>query len=321
MKKPVLQLQHLAVRIGKEERAFHPVKDASLTIHGGEMLCLVGESACGKSMTAMAIMGLLPPLAEISNGAILLQGKDITHTSDKRALRGRDIGMIFQEPMTSLNPVYRIGEQIKEALLVHNPMTEREARNLILDMMNKVGIVSTVYHAYPHQLSGGMRQRVMIAMALICRPSLLIADEPTTALDVTIQSQILHLLQQLNTDMNTAILLITHDLGIAAQVADRVAVMYAGYTVENSATHDFFSRPRHPYTHGLLNCLPNVDKDEEGELQTIQGSVPDAHQRITGCVFENRCPHRTARCARAMPAVEELGSRHNVRCFHHERVR
>ena len=318
MKKAVIEIQNLAVHIGMGEQAFHPVKDVNLAIHGGEILCLVGESACGKSMTAMAIMGLLPPRAEISNGRILLQGRDITHASDKRALCGRDIGMIFQEPMTSLNPVYRIGEQIKEALLVHNRVAEKEAKELIADMLNKVGIASGVYNAYPHQISGGMRQRVMIAMALICRPSLLIADEPTTALDVTIQSQILHLLQQLGADMNTAILLITHDLGIAAQVADRVAVMYAGYTVENSATNDFFTRPRHPYTHGLLNCLPSMDKD--GRLQTIDGSVPAVHEKMKGCVFENRCPHRSARCAQEMPDIEELGRGHNVRCFHHNKV-
>ena len=320
MKGPILQIRNLEVNINKNEQSFCPVRDVNLTINGGEILCLVGESACGKSMTAMAIMGLLPPLAVISNGSIVLKGRDITHISHKRALCGREIGMIFQEPMTSLNPVYRVGEQIKEALLVHNTMPEKEAHELIIKMMEKVGISQAIYDAYPHQISGGMRQRVMIAMALICRPALLIADEPTTALDVTIQSQILHLLRELRADMNTAILLITHDLGIAAQLADRVTVMYAGYTVENSDTEDFFSHPRHPYTHGLLKCLPSINVNEREALATIEGNVPDIHQKITGCVFENRCPHRSDLCRQDMPESEKIAPSHTVRCFHHNKV-
>lgn len=318
MKPAVLELRDLAVQIGEGKDSFEPVKEVNLTIGRGEILALVGESACGKSMTAMAVMGLLPPRGKIKRGTILLQGQEITHLAAKRKLRGRAMGMIFQEPMTSLNPVYRIGEQIRESLLVHNPMGARTAKETIMEMLRNVGIASDFYDAYPHQLSGGMRQRVMIAMALICRPALLIADEPTTALDVTIQSQILHLLQQLCSRLNTAILLITHDLGIAAQVADRVVVMYAGWTVESSATGEFFRRPRHPYTVGLLNSLP--EKQKGNQLRTIPGSVPDARQKMSGCVFANRCAYRSDRCNHGMPPMEELGRAHIVRCFHHNKV-
>jgi len=318
MKPEVLQLRNLAVQIGEGKNSFEPVKEVNLTIRQGEILSLVGESACGKSMTAMAVMGLLPPQGKIKRGTVLLQGRDITHLANKRKLRGKEMGMIFQEPMTSLNPVYRIGDQVRESLLVHNQMTAKQAKETIIEMLRDVGIASDFYHAYPHQLSGGMRQRVMIAMALICRPALLIADEPTTALDVTIQSQILHLLQQLCSRLNTAVLLITHDLGIAAQVADKVAVMYAGWTVESTSTTEFFRQPRHPYTIGLLNSLP--DRQEQGKLTTIPGSVPDGRRKMSGCVFANRCAYRQEKCGQSMPPIEEPRAAHLVRCFYHNKL-
>jgi oligopeptide/dipeptide ABC transporter ATP-binding protein len=297
------------------------VRDLSFCIAPGEVLGLVGESGSGKSVTSLAIMRLLPPQARIT-GEITFSANDVARDlislddNTMRQLRGSLIAMIFQEPMTALNPVMRVGEQIAETVLAHHAISKKEAWQRAVDAMNDVAIPEPVRRArdYPHQLSGGMRQRIMIAMAIVNRPLLLIADEPTTALDVTIQAQILDLLAELRAKFGLAMLFISHDLAVVSQVADRVAVMYAGSLVELGAKRDIFQAAAHPYTRGLLHAVPDLKTDRGRPLETITGTVPALHALPSGCAFEPRCDSRIADCASALPPLLQVGAGHWARC-------
>ena len=288
------------------------------TIDRGETLALVGESGCGKSMTALSLLRLVPEPGRIVNGDIFFDGVDMLHMSEEeiRRMRGDRIGMIFQEPMTSLNPVFRIGDQIMETLQLHRGHDKREATELAAELLHKVGIPEARQRLkdYPHQLSGGMRQRVMIAMALACDPQLLIADEPTTALDVTIQAQIMDLLGQIKAERDMATLLITHDLGVVAENADRVAIMYAGLIMETAPVKELYGNPQHPYTRGLLACIPRVGERQK-RLVPIEGSVPRAGATEKGCSFLERCPEAFAPCDCKCPPLKEVQPGHWVRCW------
>jgi oligopeptide/dipeptide ABC transporter ATP-binding protein len=291
----------------------------SFEVHAGKTLAIVGESGCGKSVTSLSVMGLVPPAAgSIRAGSIRFEGQELVGAPQEslQNLRGNGMAMVFQEPMTSLNPAYTVGEQIMEALLRHRPMDRTQARARALDMLAQVRIPAPEQrlHEYPHQLSGGMRQRVMIAMALVCQPRLLIADEPTTALDVTIQAQILALMAQLQQDMGTAIVLITHDLGVVAEVADEVVVMYAGKVVERAPVQALFDTPQHPYTVGLLGAIPRLDLAQH-RLASIEGQVPNPMQRPTGCAFAPRCPFAQPRCHSQAPALQTVGLDHTSACW------
>jgi peptide/nickel transport system ATP-binding protein len=297
------------------------VRDLTLSIASGEVLGLVGESGSGKSITSLAIMRLLPPQARVS-GEIVFAGNPSPRNlptlgdDDMRQLRGSHIAMIFQEPMTALNPVMRVGDQIAEAVMAHNSISKRDAWQRAVDAMNEVAIPDPARRArdYPHQLSGGMRQRIMIAMAIVNRPQLLIADEPTTALDVTIQAQILELLAQLRVKFGLAMLFISHDLAVVSQIADRVAVMYAGSLVELGEKRDIFQSPAHPYTRGLLRAVPDLKTDRRRPLQTIEGTVPPLQSMPKGCAFEPRCEFRIPECARDFPPLVEVSAGHWARC-------
>jgi oligopeptide/dipeptide ABC transporter ATP-binding protein len=297
------------------------VRDLTFSIAAGEVLGLVGESGSGKSITSLAIMRLLPPQARVT-GEILFADdgleRNLTTLPDEsmRRLRGSQVAMIFQEPMTALNPVMRVGDQIAEAVLAHNPTSKNEAWKRAVEAMNDVAIPDASRRArdYPHQLSGGMRQRIMIAMAIVNRPRLLIADEPTTALDVTIQAQILELLSDLRARFGLTMLFISHDLAVVSQIAHRVAVMYAGNLVELGGKHDIFQAPAHPYTRGLLKAVPDLKTDRAHPLQTIEGTVPPLHAMPPGCGFEPRCEYRVTECARAMPPLVEVSAGHWARC-------
>jgi oligopeptide/dipeptide ABC transporter ATP-binding protein len=297
------------------------VRNLSFSIAPGEVLGLVGESGSGKSVTSLALMRLLPPHARVKGEILLSNGNessDLLTLPDSaiRPLRGSQLAMIFQEPMTALNPVMRVGDQIAEAVLAHHQIAKDEAWKRTVIAMEEVGIADSVRRSrdYPHQLSGGMRQRVMIAMAIVNRPKLLIADEPTTALDVTIQAQILELLAELRTKFGLTMLFISHDLAVVSQVADRVAVMYAGNLVEMGAKHDIFQAPAHPYTRGLLNAVPTLKTDRNRPLQTIEGAVSPLHAVPPGCPFEPRCEFRVEECVRALPPLVEVGNGHWARC-------
>ena len=297
------------------------VRDLSLSIAPGEVLGLVGESGSGKSLTSLAIMRLLPPQARVSGEILFAEngvGRSLSQLPDDsmRQFRGSRIAMVFQEPMTALNPVMRVGDQIAEAFLAHNPVSKREARERAVAAMNEVAIPEAERRArdYPHQLSGGMRQRVMIAMAIVNRPQLLIADEPTTALDVTIQAQILDLLAGLRAKFGLAMLFISHDLAVVSHVADRVAVMYAGSVVELGARGDIFQSPAHPYTRGLLHAVPDLKTDRARPLETIEGSVPPLHLVPPGCPFEPRCEFRVPECVSSLPPLVEIAAGHWARC-------
>ncbi len=319
---PLLEIRGLNIGFPAAAGLLPAVRDLSFSIQPGEVLGLVGESGSGKSITSLAIMRLLPPQAAIS-GAIVFSGnghgaRDLTILSDDhmRALRGSRIGMIFQEPMTALNPVMRVGDQIAEAVLAHHRAGKKEAWDRAVAAMQDVAIVDPSHRArdYPHQLSGGMRQRVMIAMAIINHPQLLIADEPTTALDVTIQAQILDLLAELRGKFGLAMLFISHDLAVVSRVADRVAVMYAGNLVELGAKQQIFQSPAHPYTRGLLAAVPDLTTDRSRKLQTIEGVVPPLQALPPGCAFEPRCGLRMPACARGVPALIEISPGHWARC-------
>lgn len=301
-----------------EERVAKAVDDISFSIMPGETVAIVGESGSGKSMTALSVMKLINKPGEIAEGVILLDGEEVHKLSDKQMtkIRGNDIAMIFQEPMTSLNPVYTIGNQIIEILRKHKKMTKKEARQRAIELLSTVGIprADEIIDEYPHQLSGGMRQRVMIAMAISCDPKLLIADEPTTALDVTIQAQILDLLDEMKERFHMGVLLITHDIGVVSEYADRVLVMYGGQIVEQASTKELLRETKHPYTKGLMASLPNIDEDTD-RLGTIKGTVPPAYDFPAGCRFSTRCPYVMEKCTQVNPELAEIESEHHVRCF------
>lgn len=316
----VLDVKNLQVQFRVDKNTWlTAIEDVSFQVKRKKILCIVGESGCGKSVTASTLMRLLPKQSSrISRGEILLDGKNIVQMSDKemRRIRGERISMIFQEPMTSLNPVYRIGDQMIEVFRAHNRrMSRKEAWQKGVFMLEKVGIPAPEERMwnFPHQLSGGMRQRIMIAMALSAEPDILIADEPTTALDVTIQAQVLELMRQLQEDMGTAVVLITHDMGVVAEMADEVMVMYAGEVVEQADVKQIFEDPRHPYTQGLLESLTRADRDME-ELLSIKGSVPSLDQMPSGCRFSNRCPYSCEHCVQQHPALTEVEQGWLVRC-------
>jgi peptide/nickel transport system ATP-binding protein len=317
----LLEVRNLQTHFPTRAGLVRAVDGVSFHLDRGELLGLVGESGCGKSMTALSVMRLIAPPGQIVNGEILFDGKDLLKLSESemRQMRGDDIAMIFQDPMTSLNPVFTVGEQIAEALRLHRKLSRGEARKATIEAMREVAIPDPVRRVddYPHQLSGGMRQRVMIAMALACNPKLLIADEPTTALDVTIQAQILELLDELRKQRELAVLLITHDLGVVAEVADRVAVMYTGRIVEESPVDELFARPKHPYTEGLLRSVPRLtvaDLNKNERLETIEGVVPRPTDLPPGCHFAPRCRHRMPRCTAEEIPLYQLEGNVEVRC-------
>ena len=316
---PLLEVRGLKVCFATEEGELPAVDGVSFSVRPGCTLGIVGESGCGKSVTALAIMGLVPtPPGRIAGGAVLFQGRDLLGLSsaELRELRGNRIAMIFQEPMTSLNPAFTVGDQIAEAIRRHENVGKREARARAIEMLRRVRIPAPERRIddYPHRLSGGMRQRVMIAMALACGPELLIADEPTTALDVTIQAQILDLMRELRAALGTAIILISHDLGVIAEIADEVVVMYAGKVVERAAVGELFADPQHPYTIGLLGALPKLDGDRP-RLATIAGAVPSPLALPRGCRFHPRCPFADEGCRRAEPTLAEVVPGHFAACF------
>ena len=315
----LLEVRGLRTLFASERGEVRAVDGIDFTLERGRTLGIVGESGCGKSVTALSIMGLVPqPPGRIAAGEVRFEGEDLLKASPQRLrdLRGDQLSMIFQEPMTSLNPVYRVGDQLVEALREHRPLGRGEAWREAVAMLDMVGIPAARdrANAYPHELSGGMRQRVMIAMALICRPRLLIADEPTTALDVSTQAQILDLLLSLKRELGMAILMITHDLGVVAEVADRVAVMYAGRIVETADVFELFRSPRHPYTDALMRSIPRLD-GEQDRLVAIEGTVASPLDRPSGCSFRDRCPRARPRCADAVPPLDPLGPGHRARCY------
>ena len=321
MSDPLLSVEGLVTAFQTEEGEIHAVDGVSFSVGRGRTVGLVGESGCGKTVTALSIIQLLPrPAASILGGRILFDGEDLASASPERLheVRGDGIGMIFQEPMTALNPVHRIGRQITEALKLHRSMTDAEALKAAIRMLDRVGIPSPEVRVseYPHQLSGGMRQRVMIAMALICDPALVIADEPTTALDVTIQAQILNLLQEMQDQLGTSIIMITHDLGVIAETCDDVVVMYAGRIAEQGTVDDVFNRPRHPYTRGLLASIPRLTTPRKSRLATIEGMVPALTDMPAGCRFNNRCPHADEHCVADYPDIADAGDGHQVACHY-----
>jgi len=317
----LLEVRNLQTHFPTRAGLVRAVDDVSFYLDGGELLGLVGESGCGKSITALSVMRLIAPPGKIVSGEIIFDGKNLLSLSDRemRQIRGDEIAMIFQDPMTSLNPVFRVGEQIAEALRLHRKLSRKDARAAAIEAMQEVAIPDPARRVddYPHQLSGGMRQRVMIAMALACNPKLLIADEPTTALDVTIQAQILELLNELRKTRELAVLLITHDLGVVAEVADRVAVMYTGRIVEESPVEELFARPKHPYTEGLLRSVPKLTAEHVAKaerLETIEGVVPRPTDLPPGCHFAPRCPYRLPRCTEGEIPVYDLLGGVKVRC-------
>ncbi|WP_078549840.1 ABC transporter ATP-binding protein [Litchfieldia alkalitelluris] len=323
MSKPVLEVKGLETSFFTEEGKIPAVDSVDFHINEGEILGIVGESGCGKSVTSLSIMGLVPsPPGKIINGQILFNGEDLVHAPEKRMrqIRGNDIAMIFQEPMTSLNPLFTIGAQLIEAIRIHKKWDKKRSRGRAIEILKLVGLprAEELIDEYPHQLSGGMRQRVMIAMAMVCDPKVLIADEPTTALDVTIQSQILKLMKQLNNDLQTAIMLITHDLGVVAEVCERVVVMYAGKIVEQGDVRTIFKNPQHPYTIGLIKSVPDM-RIKTDRLYSIPGNIPRPGSIKNGCRFAERCEFAYEQCFSENPELYETDSGHKVRCFLHQK--
>jgi len=317
---PLLDVKNLFVDISLPAGILHAVRDVSFKVKRGQTVSLVGESGCGKSLTALAIMDLLPRAARRRAECLEFNGQELSSNTERRMadIRGNQMAMIFQEPMTSLNPCYTIGNQLEEALLRHRKIARTEARERAVYLLDKVGITAAAsrLQQYPHQLSGGLRQRVMIAMGLMCGPPLIIADEPTTALDVTIQAQILALLRSLQQEFNMGMILITHDLGVVARVADRVEVMYCGQVVEEGDAFQIFEAPLHPYTQGLLECIPIPGKTTSGEhLGSIPGVVPTPIGKIEGCIYRNRCPHTFTECATAEVPIKRISKDRGYRCL------
>jgi peptide/nickel transport system ATP-binding protein len=321
MTDPLLQVQDLKVQFFTDDGAVRAVDGISFDIRPGEILGMVGESGCGKSVTALSILRLLAPSGKIVSGEINFREKNLIQASERemQQVRGNQISMIFQEPMTSLNPVMTVGDQVAESLILHKRMPRKEALNETIKLFESVRIpdAATRIKDYPHQMSGGMRQRVMIAMAIACHPALIIADEPTTALDVTIQAQILELLNQLRYEYGLSILLITHALGVVAETADRVIVMYAGRIVEEAPVVEIFERPCHPYTIGLLDSIPKIEIDgvKRDRLKAIEGSVPDLMKLPPGCSFYDRCSDRMDRCTESYPEIIWINPQHRISCY------
>ncbi|HDR14777.1 MAG TPA: ABC transporter ATP-binding protein [Desulfobacteraceae bacterium] len=314
----LLAIEDLHVYFRTRRTLARAVEGVDITVNRGEAVCIVGESGCGKTVTALAVMGLIPsPPGEINRGRIIFDGKDLTELTDRQMekIRGRRIAMVFQEPLTSLNPVFTIGSQIEEAIAVHEEIDPEELKRRTVKLLSEIGLPSPEarYGDYPHQLSGGQRQRVMIAMALACDPDLIIADEPTTALDVTVQAQILNLMDRIQRSREKALLYITHDLGVVANIADRVYVMYAGTVVEQGNTVQIFSEPAHPYTRGLLASLA-VRAKRGKRLHSIPGTVPDPARRPPGCPFHSRCSSAVDSCRETFPRMYDLGDGHLTRC-------
>ncbi|EMT45503.1 ABC transporter ATP-binding protein [Anoxybacillus flavithermus] len=319
----ILRVKSLRTCFFTDDGEVPAVDGVDFYINKGEILGVVGESGCGKSVTSLSIMGLLPKgIGKITDGEIWFKDENIVLASEKRMkeIRGNEIAMIFQEPMTSLNPLFTIGNQMIEAIRIHQKVSKREARQRAMDMLKLVGLprAEEMLDEYPHQLSGGMRQRVMIAMAMVCNPALLIADEPTTALDVTIQAQILHLMKQLNEQFGTAIMMITHDLGVVAEMCHRVVVMYAGKIIEEGDVQTIFRRPKHPYTIGLIRSVPDI-RDRKERLYSIPGSVPKPGSIKYGCRFAARCEQAFERCFSQNPDLYEVEQGHRARCFLYEK--
>jgi len=316
---PLLQVDGLRVQFWTSRGTVHAVNGISFEIGEGETLGIVGESGCGKSVTSLALLGILPRAGQAVAGSAMFEGRDLLKMSDKelRNIRGKDIAMIFQDPMTSLNPVLTIGRQIREALETHFDMDKDDAHKRAVELLDQVGIPGAPSRVrdYPHQFSGGMRQRAMIAMALACKPKLLIADEPTTALDVTIQAQILDLLRALVSDTGMALILITHDLGVVAGMCERVNVMYGGMFMESGAAQDLFSRPRHPYTLGLLQSVPRLDASRHEKLTPIEGAPRDMLSEPRACPFQPRCRYEVERSRQEVPQLTEIEPGHFVACF------
>ena len=321
MAKTLVEFKNLKTYFHTEAGVVKAVNDVSFKIKEGETVCVVGESGCGKSVTSMSLMRLVQgPIGKIEGGEILYKGKDILKFTDEemRKIRGNEIAMIFQEPMSSLNPVFTVGSQIMEAIMLHQQCDKKVARERAIEMIKLVGIprADEIVDAYPHELSGGMRQRIMIAMALSCNPNVLIADEPTTALDVTIQAQILDLMRKIKKELNTAILLITHDLGVVAEMADYVVVMYAGKVIEEGPVLDIFKNPSHPYTKGLLKSKPVLGSGEE-RLYSIPGQVPNPIGMKDSCYFNDRCEYCMEKCKSEIPHLRKINENHKVACWLH----
>ncbi|MDM5121125.1 ABC transporter ATP-binding protein [Aeromonas rivipollensis] len=319
---PILEVRDLEVEFSVDDGKIKVLDGVSFQVAPGQTLGIVGESGCGKSVTSLAIMGLLPrPHGQVVAGSIRFQGEELLSLPPDQMykVRGNRISMIFQEPMTALNPVQTVGAQLMEVFSLHRPdFSKAERKEAAIAMLQKVGIPEPAqrFAVYPHNLSGGMRQRVMIAMALACEPDLLICDEPTTALDVTIQAQILDLMKALQAQTGMAIIFITHDLGVVAELCDEVVVMYAGRAVERADIFELFDHPRHPYTHGLMASIPRLEDLPKSLLKTIKGQVPALHEMPAGCRFSNRCPHATDLCVGTIPVTEQLSERHAVACHH-----
>jgi peptide/nickel transport system ATP-binding protein len=321
----LLAVNNLVTEFETDEGQVRAVDDISFAVEEGKTLGIVGESGCGKSVTALSIMRLLPqPMGRIVSGSVMLKDTDLTQITipEMEKIRGARIGMVFQEPMTALNPVHTIGRQLNEVLLLHENISTVEAIRKSVEMLDRVGIPSPDIRMteYPHQLSGGMRQRIVIAMALACKPDLLIADEPTTALDVTIQAQILELIKELQSEMGMSVILITHDLGVIAETCDDVVVMYAGKIAERGDVFDIFDHPTHPYTRGLLASIPTLDTVPKSSLSVINGMVPGLLDLPSGCRFENRCPYQTDQCAKSPPPLENTTGQHWVSCFRWQEI-
>jgi peptide/nickel transport system ATP-binding protein len=317
----LLEVKNLHTHFFTENGVIPSVNGVTFSVKKGEVIGIVGESGCGKSVTSLSILQLINKPGKIVEGEIRFHDKDLTTFSEKdiRKIRGNKISMIFQEPLTSLNPVFTIGHQISEAIRLHQKVDKKEAKQRSITLLSKVGMANPErqYHAFPHLLSGGMRQRVMIAMALSCNPELLIADEPTTALDVTIQKQILKLMKNLSSEFNTSIILITHDLGVIAEMVDRVVVMYGGEIVEENDVYSLFENPKHPYTKGLLNSTPKIHRLKE-KLQSIEGNVPTPDQLPSGCNFQDRCPFAMEKCREISPDLVASSDGSSVRCWLHQ---
>ena len=316
--KPLLSVRNLSVEIPTGVGLLKPVRGVSFELKKGQTLCIVGESGCGKSLTALALMGLLPKVARRTGDRLHFAGRDLLGLKERQMahLRGQSIAMIFQEPMTSLNPSYSIGDQLTEGMIRHRGVSRAEAKDRAVFLLEKVGITAAVSRLaqFPHQLSGGLRQRVMIAMSLMCGPNLIIADEPTTALDVTIQAKILRMMKDLQAEFGMAMIFITHDLGVVARIADKIAVMYAGAFVETGRAHQIFDAPTHPYTKGLLSCIPVPGKTKRGSrLGAVPGVVPSLIGGVRGCGFATRCPVRQAACE-TEPVLSDRGDGHACRC-------